>query len=110
MISLLRRRFADIRRAADAAEAFCLIEQREFAATLGLVIASHGMTGIGGPAFVAEVRSRMPEVPILVLGAENESAAEFQDQRIKFLPRSRAAEQALMVAAQLLAREKHAAV
>ncbi len=40
----------------DAAEALCLIEQPDFADKLGLVISGHHTRGIGGPAFVAELR------------------------------------------------------
>ncbi|MFC5865106.1 response regulator [Acidicapsa dinghuensis] len=54
-------------RAVDAADALCLIESHEFARNLALVITGHRMTGISGPEFVAEVRSRLPQVPILVL-------------------------------------------
>lgn len=54
-------------RAVDAADALCLIESQEFARNLALVITGHRMTGISGPEFVAEVRSRLPQVPILVL-------------------------------------------
>ncbi len=36
--SILERRFADVQRVADAAEAFCLIEQPRFAEKLALVV------------------------------------------------------------------------
>jgi len=36
------------------------------------------MTGISGPEFVAEFRSRMPEVPVLVLNAGPELEKEYQ--------------------------------
>lgn len=54
-------------RAVDAAEALCLVESGEFARNLALVITGHKLTGISGPEFVAELRSRLPDVPILVL-------------------------------------------
>lgn len=56
-------------RALDAAEALCLVESQGFAGGLALVITGHVMTGISGPEFVAEFRSRMPRVPVLVLSA-----------------------------------------
>ena len=36
--SILERRFDDVQRVGDAAEAFCLVEQPQFAENLGLVI------------------------------------------------------------------------
>ena len=33
------------------------------------MVTGHVMTGISGPEFVAEFRSRMPQVPVLVLSA-----------------------------------------
>jgi DNA-binding NtrC family response regulator len=66
--SILERQFLDVVRVSDAAEALCVVEQPQFARRLGLVIASHPMQGIGGPAFVAELHSRLPHIPILVLG------------------------------------------
>jgi CheY-like chemotaxis protein len=56
-------------RARDAVEALCLVEAPEVTHSLMLVITGHMMTGISGPEFVAELRSRLPEVPILVLSA-----------------------------------------
>jgi len=108
-ISVLKNRYGNVRRAADAAEAFCLVEKQEFASQLNLVISSHHGPGIGGPAFVAELRSRIPLVPILVLGTDRESTADYPDPHVAFVPRSRAAELALKTADELLERHKHAA-
>lgn len=59
----------DVVRALDASEALCLVEAPEFAQSLALLVTGHLMTGISGPEFVAEFRSRLPEVPVLVLSA-----------------------------------------
>jgi CheY-like chemotaxis protein len=56
-------------RARDAIEALCLVEAPEVAQSLVLVVTGHMMTGISGPEFVAELRSRLPQVPVLVLSA-----------------------------------------
>jgi CheY-like chemotaxis protein len=64
-------------RAMDAAEALCLVESPEFEEGLALVITGHVMTGISGPDFVAEFRSRMPHVPVLVLSAVPNAEAEY---------------------------------
>jgi len=74
--SLLEGTALSVVRAHDAAEALCLIQTPEFAQNLSLVITGHTMSAISGPEFVAELRSRMPDVPILVLS----SAAQFEAQ------------------------------
>lgn len=65
--TLLESSAPSVFRAVDAAEALCLVESEQFARNLSLVITGHRMTGISGPEFVAELRSRLPQVPILVL-------------------------------------------
>jgi len=45
ILSVLEQRFGDVRRVTDAAEALCLIEQREFADNLRLVISGHHRPG-----------------------------------------------------------------
>ena len=65
-------------RALDAGEALCMVESADFAQGLALVITGHVMTGISGPEFVAEFRSRMPEVPVLLLNAGPELEKEYQ--------------------------------
>ena len=109
MVSLLRRRFADVRRAADAAEAFCLIEEPDFASTLGLVIAGQHRPGVDGADFVAELRARLPLTPILVLGTEDESAAEYAGLRVVFAPTPLKAERVLALAEEMLRHDHDAA-
>ncbi len=107
--SVLERRFADVRRVADAAEALCLVEQPQFAGNLGLVISGHHMPGIGGPAFVEELHSRLPSLPVLVLGDAHESPADYAGEQIRFLSRPVATEEILSAAGQLLRQNGHKA-
>ncbi len=65
-------------RALDASEALCMVETPEFADELVLVVCAHGMSGVTGPEFVAELRSRMPGLPILVLGASVEMIQRYE--------------------------------
>ena len=60
--SILERRFPDVQRVGDAAEALCLVEQPQFTANLGLVISGQHMQGIGGlcSPSVAIARRRAP--------------------------------------------------
>jgi CheY-like chemotaxis protein len=103
--SLLGKRFKDVLRAADAAEALCLLEQPHFAEKLGLVISGLHMPGISGPAFVAELHARQPKVPVIVLGNSNDAAADYEEEGVRFLPRTTPSEAVLTVASELMARE-----
>jgi DNA-binding NtrC family response regulator len=100
--SILERKFGDVERVTDAAEALCLVEQPYFAGRLGLVISGLNMPGIGGPAFVAELHERLPKVPVLVLGSGNEASTDYQGGWVRFLPRPFANEQILSAADELL--------
>lgn len=100
--SILEKRFRDVQRAADAAEALCLVEHPQFAKRLGLVISGLQMPGISGPQFVAELHSRMPALPVLVLGAASEQATDYAAEGVRFLPRPVDSEELLSLASQML--------
>jgi hypothetical protein len=88
---LLERQCGGVRRATDAAEALCAIENPEFAGQLGLIIAGQSrqqLKGIGKAEFVAELRVRLPDVPVLILGSADESAADYAGGNVEFLPRA----------------------
>jgi DNA-binding NtrC family response regulator len=106
--SLLGYRFGEVCRAKDAAEALCLIEERDFAENIGLVISGHHTQGIGGPAFVSELHSRMPYLPILVLGALGENLANYDAEQAVFLEKPFAAQRMLTLVGQMLAQHKTA--
>jgi CheY-like chemotaxis protein len=100
--SILERRFPDVQRVNGAAEALCLVEQPQFSTRLALVICSSQMTGIDAPAFVAELRSRLPWLPVLVLGCEGETGSDYAYQQVRFLPRATASEEMVAAASQML--------
>ena len=108
ILSALEQRFGDVRRVPDAADALCLIEQQEFTDNLRLVISGHHLPGMGGPAFVSELRSRTPDLPILVLGAIGETAADYAEARVCFLAQPFAAIRMLNLASWMLADPKAA--
>jgi CheY-like chemotaxis protein len=76
-MSILEGIAPEVVRALDASEALCLVESREFASRLALVVTGHAVTGISGPEFVAEFRSRMPLVPVLVLSTLANAEKEY---------------------------------
>jgi CheY-like chemotaxis protein len=99
--SALEKRFSNVLRVTDAAEALCLVEQPDFSGKLGLVIMNEHMQGIGGPAFVAELHTRMPSLPILVLGGSSKDPSYYRGDSVRFLPRPFPAEKMLALASQL---------
>ena len=107
ILPFLYREFSVVRRANDAAEALCLVEQADFANSLNLVIAGHQTQGIGGPAFVAELCARKPNLPVLVLGRPGESANDYTGGRVSFLPRPFVPQRMISLANEILANEKN---
>ena len=107
--SILERRFHDVQRVGDAAEALCLVEQPQFAESLGLVISGLHMHGIGGPAFVAELHTRLPKVPVLVLGSASEAAGDYAGEFVRFLSRPVSSDEMLSAAGKMLAQHNLAA-
>ncbi|MGD0346295.1 MAG: hypothetical protein ABSA85_06030 [Terracidiphilus sp.] len=108
-MSLLGRRFGEVRRVADAADALCLIEQPEFARKLSLVISAHPTLGVSGPAFVNELRTRIPDLPVLVLGTAGETSAEYVKEHVVFMANPFAPELMLSLTGQMLAARRQAA-
>jgi CheY-like chemotaxis protein len=102
--SILERKFRDVERVGDAAEALCLVEQPQFAGQLGLVISGLNMPGIGGPAFVAELHERLPRVPVLVLGTGGDAPTDYKGSWVRFLPRPYIERDMLTAAGEMLGR------
>jgi DNA-binding NtrC family response regulator len=100
--ALLDRRFSNVKRVSDAAEALCLVEQPQFAGALRLVISRDRLPGIGGPAFIEELQIRMPGLPVLVLGDDGEWPADARGPHLRFLPGASAADQIVSTADQIL--------
>jgi CheY-like chemotaxis protein len=108
ILSVLERRFGNVHRVTDAVESLCLIEQPEFASNLRLVISGHHLRGMGGPAFLNELRSRMPDLPILVLGTTGETPADYADARVVFLAKPFTAFRMLDITSEILSDPKAA--
>jgi len=106
-MSMLQKRFPDVQRVTDAAEALCLIEQRTFSDNLGLVIASNHLPGLAGPEFVAELHARIPHLPVIVLGDSQEDARYYQGENVRYLSKPAPAEELVATAHQMLAQDGH---
>lgn len=108
--ALLTRHYCDVQRVADPADALCLVEQPQFAADLGLVISALSMPGIGGPAFVAELHERLPDLPIIGMGRRGELSEADTSSWLRYLPRPFASGQILALVSELLkSRDREAA-
>lgn len=104
--SLLESNAPTVVRALDAGEALCLVESSAFARDLSLVITGHLMSGISGPEFVAELRSRLPQVPVLVLTSVLNSEREYLGIPRVTISYTRSAEELQRLATQLIVRQQ----
>jgi len=105
--SIFEKRFSDVLRVADAAEALCLLEQPHFARSLSLVVTGHHSAGIGVPAFVAELHARIPLLPVLVLGDSREQApGDYADANVSFLARPFGADEMLSAASHIVTQNE----
>jgi len=100
--NILERRFRDVIRVADPAEALCLVEQPQFCAELGLVVSALHRPGMSGPEFVSELHERLPRLPVLVLGGATEVTEDYPGAWVWFLPQTIANSDLLTAADELL--------
>lgn len=99
---VLERQFRDVERAGDAAQALIRLDEPGFVDGLLLVVVALSQPGIAGPAFVSELSSRVPKVPVLVLGRTGEVAHDYRGEQVHFLPRHAAPEDILAGALDIL--------
>jgi hypothetical protein len=99
---VLERRMFKVERAADAADAFIRLEEPGFAARLALVIVELRQPGVGAPAFVSELTSRFPKMPVLVLDRTGEVAPDDFGEHVRFLPRHATTEDVLARACEMV--------
>jgi CheY-like chemotaxis protein len=103
--SVLQRHFAFVERAADAAEAFIRAEDPKFAASLGLIIVALSRPGMSVNTFVTEFSTRLPHVPVLVLGRENAGLALNSRDKVWTLPETESPDRVLAISRQMLLQQ-----
>jgi DNA-binding NtrC family response regulator len=108
--SILGRSFAAVQRVGDAVEAFILVEDTGFVRQLGLVVVGLNRPGLSSPVFVDELTSRLPSVPVLVLGPGRDESLYEAAPNVRFLPRTAAPERMLAVSRQMVAESGSARV
>lgn len=75
-----------VRRVSDAAHALILLSDERMAGSVALVIVALHQPGLSGPEFVHEVASRLPEVPLLVIGRRGETDRAYAGEPVYFSP------------------------
>lgn len=70
--------------ASDAIRALEMLKDRALLDSLGLVITDHSMPGMNGPEFVADLRDRLPLVPVVVLSGFPDVESEYEGLNIQF--------------------------
>ncbi len=70
--------------ASDAAQALRLLDSKDRAAAVRLVITDHLMPGMNGPEFVAQLRWRFPDLPVLVLSGLPEAEDAYVNLDVLF--------------------------
>jgi len=82
----LERHFPNIERVVDASQAFIRVCEPELRERLALIVVGLRLPGVAGPAFVSELRARLPQVPVLVIGRRGETVADYTSEKLEFLP------------------------
>ncbi len=65
--AILSRSGRNVAVACDGLQALAMLDQMGGLHPVGLVVTDHLMPGLTGPQFVAELRTRFPDLPVLVL-------------------------------------------
>jgi len=102
--AILNRKYSDVRRVGDAAEALGLVEQPQFARNLALIVSSDLNSGIGTANFVSELHLRIPDVPVLVIG---EKRGNDYSGPVMFIKRPVTADDLLAAVCKMLASWTH---
>src|SRR5580692_5200814 len=70
--------------AANAQEALKLLEDTGFTNNISLIITDHLMPKMNGPQFVAQLRTQLPNVPVLVLSGMPGAEAEYDGMNVLY--------------------------
>lgn len=82
----LKQEFPAVQRATSAAEAFILLEEREFAGSIAVAVVALRRAGMSKPEFVRELATRLRGRAIVVLGGPAELERDYSGAHIHFLP------------------------
>jgi CheY-like chemotaxis protein len=70
--------------ACDGTQALAMLEQAGGIRPVGLVVTDHLMPGMNGPEFVANLRMKFADLPVVVLSGLGDAEDEYQDLDVIF--------------------------
>ena len=70
--------------AGDGTQALAMLEQAGGIRPVGLVVTDHLMPGMNGPEFVANLRMKFADLPVVVLSGLGDAEDEYQDLDVIF--------------------------
>jgi CheY-like chemotaxis protein len=82
--AILSRSSGSVAVACDGPQALAMLEQAGGMRPVGLVVTDHLMPGMNGPEFVAELRAKFPDLPVVVLSGLAEAEDEYQHLDVIF--------------------------
>jgi len=82
--AILARSGGDVAVACDGGQALAMLDQAGMLRPVGLVVTDHLMPGMNGPEFVARLRARFPDLPVVVLSGLAEAEDEYSDLDVIF--------------------------
>ncbi|MFZ0661118.1 MAG: response regulator [Acidobacteriaceae bacterium] len=100
--AILLRTGRSVLAASNATQALGILEDAALLKSLGLVITDHCMPGMNGPEFVAELRERLPQVPVVVLSGFPDVEGEYEGMNVVFHMKPVAPDQLIAIAESLL--------
>jgi CheY-like chemotaxis protein len=102
--AILARSGRSVAVACNGEQALMMLEQTGTPTPVGLVVTDHLMPGMNGPAFVDQLRSRFPDLPVLVLSGLADAEDEYQDLDVIFRVKPFAPDDLLALVRSLLAQ------
>jgi CheY-like chemotaxis protein len=91
--------------AGGAVQALEMLEDEQLLCSLNLIITDHWMPGMNGPQFVALLRLRLPNIPVLVLSGFPDAELEYADLDVMFRLKPLAPEQLISLVQTLIGDE-----
>jgi CheY-like chemotaxis protein len=82
--AILSRSGGNVAVACDGRQALAMLDQAGGLRPVGLVVTDHLMPGMNGPEFVAILRMRFPDLPVVVLSGLAEAEDEYSDLEVIF--------------------------
>jgi DNA-binding response OmpR family regulator len=82
--AILARAGGNVAVACDGRQALAMLDQAGTLRPVGLVVTDHLMPGMNGPEFVAELRAKFSDLPVVVLSGLAEAEDEYDDLDVIF--------------------------